>query len=248
MTDASHDLLTPSERLRREAGRMRRAVKSRLWNARHGGDHSRLSWSQEAEDLVLDKYFGHRARGFYVDVGAHHPTRFSNTRLFYLRGWRGINIDAMPGSMKAFERDRPRDINLNIGIAANGGALTYYQYDEPALNGFVRGSETIASNRAKGAYRLLGTQTVEVAPLASVLERHLSHGQVIDFLSVDVEGLDLEVLKSNDWARFRPECVVVELDGLRLEEALEDECCVFLRELDYRLYARTGKSTIFCAG
>lgn len=235
-----------TRRLRGVARSLRRAAKRRLWNVRHGGDHSRLSWSQEAEDLVLDKYFRRRASGFYVDVGAHHPVRFSNTRLFYLRGWRGINIDAMPGSMTAFERARPRDINLNIGIAAEAGTLTYYRYDDPALNGFVRGSDTIESTRAQRAYRLLGAEDVKVAPLVSVLERHLPPGQAIDFLSVDVEGLDLTVLRSNDWARFRPECVVVELDGLRLDEALEDECCVFLQGLDYRLYARTGKSAIFC--
>lgn len=236
------DILDASSRFRR----LGQAAKRRLWNARYGGEHSRMSWSQEAEDLVLDKYFKRRKNGFYVDVGAHHPDRFSNTRLFYLRGWCGINIDAMPGSMIAFERSRPRDINLQIGIAAEVGELTYYRYDEPALNGFVRGSSTIDSNRAQGAYRLLGTESVAVAPLACVLESHLPSGQAIDFLSVDAEGLDPEVLKSNDWNRFRPECVVVELDGLLLEEALRDESCTFLRERGYRLYAKTGKSAIFC--
>ncbi len=245
MTDVS-EASSMSRRLRGVARRLRSAAKRRLWNARYGGDYSRLSWSQEAEDLVLDKYFGQRTNGFYVDVGAHHPVRFSNTRLFYLRGWRGINIDAMPGSMTAFARARPRDINLNIGIATGIGALTYYRYDDPALNGFVYRSDTIAATRSRGAYRLIGTDTVMVSPLADLLERHLPPGQVIDFLTVDVEGLDLEVLHSNDWARFRPECVVVELNGLRLEEALEDECCVFLRGLGYRFYARTGKSAIFC--
>lgn len=245
MTDVTEGS-SMSQRLRGVARRLRRAAKRRFCNLRHGGDYSRLSWSQEAEDLVLDKYFGQRANGFYVDVGAHHPVRFSNTHLFYIRGWRGINIDAMPASMTAFERARPRDINLNIGIAAEAGALIYYRYDDPALNGFVRGSDTIASTRARGAYRLLGTDTVMVEPLASVLERHLPPGQAIDFLTVDAEGLDLEVLLSNDWSRFRPKCVVVELDGLRLEEALEDQCCVFLRERGYRLYGKTGKSAIFC--
>jgi len=242
MTKAS----SMSQRLRGAVSHLSRTAKKRFWNARHGGEYSRLSWSQEAEDLVLDKYFARRRNGFYVDVGAHHPVRFSNTRLFYLRGWRGINIDAMPDSMKAFEHTRSRDINLNIGIASTAGELEYFCYDEPALNGFVRGQDTIETKQARGAYRLLRTEIVPVEPLACVLERHLPTGQTIDFLSVDAEGLDFEVLRSNDWDRFRPECVVVELDGLRLEEALQDECVAFLQALEYRLYARTGKSAIFC--
>ena len=58
------------------------------------------SFSQEGEDLVLARIFEGKKNGFYVDIGAHHPTRFSNTHYFYRRGWSGINIDAMPGSMK----------------------------------------------------------------------------------------------------------------------------------------------------
>jgi hypothetical protein len=74
----------------------------------------RSSWSQEGEDLILARIFGDKPDGFYVDVGAHHPKRFSNTYYFYRRGWRGINIDAMPGSMLAFNRLRPSDINIEL--------------------------------------------------------------------------------------------------------------------------------------
>lgn len=81
------------------------------------------SYSQEGEDLLLSRIFGDKKDGFYIDVGAHHPFRFSNTYLLYKRGWRGINIDAMPGSMKLFNRFRPRDINIECGVASGGGEL-----------------------------------------------------------------------------------------------------------------------------
>ena len=74
--------------------------------------------------------------GFYVDVGAHHPRRYSNTYLFYKRGWRGINIDAAPGSMKSFSKTRPRDINLEIGCAKQAGLKEFIIYDQPLVSTF----------------------------------------------------------------------------------------------------------------
>jgi len=94
------------------------------------------AFSQEGEDLILGRVFEGKSDGFYVDVGAHHPTLYSNTYYFYLRGWRGINIDAMPGSMTAFKAGRPRDINLEIAVAENPGKLTYHIFNYPALNTF----------------------------------------------------------------------------------------------------------------
>lgn len=79
------------------------------------------SYALQGEDLILREFFEYAKNGFYVDVGAHHPFRFSNTYLFYQSGWRGINIDAMPGSMKLFNRFRPKDINIECGVAFNGG-------------------------------------------------------------------------------------------------------------------------------
>lgn len=98
--------------------------------------YSTQSFSQEGEDLILKKIFERQKKGFYVDVGAHHPFRFSNTYLFYKKGWRGINLDAMPESMKLFKKYRPRDINLEIPIGESDRELTYHIFNEPALNTF----------------------------------------------------------------------------------------------------------------
>jgi hypothetical protein len=74
-------------------------------------------YGHSGEDLVLDRLLNGKRMGFYIDVGAHHPTRFSNTYLFYKKGWSGINIDANPKSMELFNRRRSRDINIEVGIA-----------------------------------------------------------------------------------------------------------------------------------
>ncbi|HWR59941.1 MAG TPA: FkbM family methyltransferase, partial [Thermodesulfovibrionales bacterium] len=96
------------------------------------------SYSQEGEDLILRRIFSNITNGFYVDIGAHHPKRFSNTYLFYRQGWCGINIDAMPGSMKLFNKFRPRDINLEFAVANGNNKMTYYEFNLPALNSFSK--------------------------------------------------------------------------------------------------------------
>lgn len=166
------------------------------------------SFSSAGEDMILRHLVGSDKRdGFYVDVGAFHPVRASNTCFFHLNGWRGINIDARPGSMRAFDKLRPGDINLELGIAAERGELTYYMVDEgSSMNSFsLDFLEGIGmAGEVKRAI------PVPVLPLAEVFDRHLPAGQKIDFMTVDVEGYDYRVLSSNDWRRFRPEIVVVE--------------------------------------
>ena len=96
------------------------------------------SYSQEGEDRILARLFESSGQGFYVDVGAHHPMRFSNTFLFYRRGWRGVNIDATPGSMRLFDRYRSRDTNIESGVGLTTGVVPFYVFNEPALNTFDR--------------------------------------------------------------------------------------------------------------
>jgi hypothetical protein len=105
--------------------------------------HRKISYAQEGEDRILSALLGLEEcnrQGFYIDVGAHHPERYSNTFLFYIHGWSGINIDATPGSMVAFRHERPRDINLEAAIADEQKTLIFYEFNEPALNSFARRS------------------------------------------------------------------------------------------------------------
>src|SRR3954447_19241521 len=102
--------------LRGTAARLRAAVRQMRDGAL--SPYARMAFSQEGEDLLLARMFEHQRRGLYVDVGAHHPRRFSNTHLLPARAWRGINIDATPGSIVAFRRERPRDINLEVAITS----------------------------------------------------------------------------------------------------------------------------------
>jgi len=205
--------------------------------------HATKSYSQEGEDVLLDRVLTRQPRGFYVDVGACHPQRFSNTYLFYQRGWSGINIEPNPDAVGAFRSSRPRDINLCLGISDRPGVETYYLFDDPALNTF---DKMLAQWRTEHtSYRIVKTIEIPVEPLAGVLAKHLPAGQGIDFLNVDAEGRDLTVLQSSDWDRFRPKFVLAEAMGKSLEEAIAGELSRFMKARGYVPFAKTFNTLFF---
>jgi FkbM family methyltransferase len=206
------------------------------------------SYSQEGEDRVLSsllfKLHGgkHITNGFYVDIGAHHPYRYSNTYLFYKLGWRGINIDAMPGSMAVFQKHRPMDINLESGVGLKAETLKFFVFNEPALNTF---DESLAKARCNEVWHIKAAVDVPVLPLSEILKKHIPKGQRIDFFSVDVEGFDLDVLQSNDWQEHRPMIVLVETLGLSIEDLASDPLSDYLHTLGYVAYSKTVNTTFF---
>jgi hypothetical protein len=200
------------------------------------------SYSQEGEDMILRHVFEGQWQGFYVDVGAHHPRRYSNTFFFYKLGWRGINIDAMPGSMNLFTRFRPRDINLECGVGPYSQEAAYYMFNDPALNSF---DEVISRKRDTGPYHIIEIRWVHIRPLGDILLECLPNSQQIDFITIDVEGKDLEVLQSNNWQRFRPKCVLIECLELSPEEINAHPVNVFLSSVGYQLLAKTMNNAIY---
>ena len=206
-------------------------------------DFHNISFSQEGEDLVLKCIFGSQEKGFYVDVGAHHPLRFSNTYIFYLKGWRGINIDAMPGSMEPFKKLRSEDINLEAAISDSSEELTYYSFNEPLLNGF---SEEISSSRVNPGCYIVDKKQIQTIPLSKILDKYLPRDQEIDFLSIDVEGLDYQVLLSNNWSKYKPKVILVEELFMSLENIpYESKTFSLLKDRGYKLFAKTFNTSIY---
>lgn len=207
--------------------------------------YAKKSYSQEGEDMVLQRIFDGKTNGFYVDVGAHHPFRFSNTYFFYRLGWSGINIEPNPEASDLFQSARRKDINLQLGVAAHAAKLKYYVFDEPALNTF---DEDIVNVRlATTSYKVTKTIEIPVERLDNVLTKYLPVNQEIDFLSIDVEGLDFAVLESNDWKRFRPKCVLVEALQMPLQDAMNSDIFLFMQKQEYVLFAKTYNTLIFCS-
>lgn len=194
------------------------------------------SYSQFGEDLVIDALLGCPSEGVYVDVGANDPEILSNTCRFYERGWRGINVEPNSELLDELRRRRPEDINLNLGISAETGELVFYRMEPATLSTFD--SSAMRDNLAHSGARLAEEVRVAVEPLRCTFEKHLG-GRAIDFLSVDTEGLDLQILQSNDWLAYRPRLVLVEVAWQA------GEIVAFLREQGYSLMWSNGVNGIF---
>lgn len=201
------------------------------------------SYAQEGEDMILRRIFEGQSSGFFVDVGAHHPWRFSNTHFFYKLGWSGINIEPNPEAIGAFNSARKRDINLQFGVSDNVGTLTYYQFDESALNTFDY--EVVKSRLAKTPYKLMASSQISVKRLDVILSEYLPKNISIDFMTIDVEGFDFAVLKSNNWELYKPKCVLVEVLGMPLETVMESEIYQFMKNQKYVLLAKTYNTLFF---
>lgn len=204
---------------------------------------STRSYSQEGEDLILNRFFEGKKDGFYVDVGAHHPKRFSNTYFFYRRGWRGINVDAMPGSMALFNKHRPRDINIEIPVAEQKQIMTYYTFNEPALNGFSK--ELSQKRDGCGEYFITSALELETVTLQEILNTHLPLGVGIDFLTIDVEGLDYAVIKSVDFKKYRPKFILIEILDFDITKLKENTLCSYLAEQGFAFFAKAINTVFF---
>lgn len=206
------------------------------------GSYRHVSFSQEAEDILF-QILCKKDNGFFVDIGAHHPFRFSNTWLLYKKGWRGINVDANPDSIKVFLRYRPLDISLNQGVSDEKNELTYYSFNESALNTF---SPLLRDKYLQTPqYSIVAETRIGVETLASILETNMPINCHIDLLNIDVEGLDLNVLKSNNWQKFRPTHIIIESHFAEAENMMICPVFVFLKDKGYRLVCKLFNSAIY---
>lgn len=203
----------------------------------------RHSFSQEGEDMILAGLMEGISFGCYVDVGAHHPTRFSNTYHFYLKGWRGINIDPEPRLRGLFKKTRPGDIFEEAAVGHEEEIL-FHRYSESACNCCGKGW----SEEEMGAWgiRKIESVSVRMKPLSKILSSHWPSGKQIDFLNVDVEGGDLQVLETNDWVKYPCHFVVVEdLGSFDIEKTMASPLTLFMRGLGFKPVAKTVRNIFF---
>lgn len=204
--------------------------------------HVRCSFSQLGEDGVLWWIFADRRNGFYVDVGCHHPFRLSNTAALHIyNDWRGINIDVDERAIRAFQQARPDDVNLCLAIAGSSGEMEVAFFEEGAVNSL----DPAMSSSAVWAPLLKEKRMVQVHPLREVLLKYVPAGQQIDFLNIDAEGLDYEILASNDFSLFRPEAIAVEVHGFDMSNPREDKAFSLLTDHGYALISHVAVTSIY---
>jgi FkbM family methyltransferase len=208
----------------------------------------RPSFSQLGEDQILNFLFQslNIKKPTYLDIGANHPVLGNNTYFFYHRGSKGICVEPEPHLFDIIKRIRKRDICLNIGIGVN---------DNKAANFFIfpkkySGWNTFSKEEAE--YRKLSGHPYERViqmPLKNINDILIENFSIVpDFISIDVEGLDFEIIKSLDFEKFQPKVLLVETIrfGESVKAAKQQPLIDFICNKGYFVYADTGVNTIFC--
>lgn len=179
--------------------------------------YKKTSYSQYGEDLIIFSIFREYLniqKPSYLDIGAHHPFHLSNSALFYKFGCKGVNIEANPDLIKAFQKYRPNDRNINIGISAEKNeVLPFYIMEQPELNTFIKEqAEALAS---KG-YPINEVKNIQCYNLSYIIQTYCD-GVFPDFLSLDVEGMDEYIFEHYDFTLSKPKVICIE--NLKIDES-----------------------------
>ncbi len=207
---------------------------------------SKIHCSQYGEDILIHKIFSKRLHtGFYLDVGAFHPFQYSNTAYLWAKGWRGMNVDANPNSIRLFEKTRTQDINL---LAAVVSAETAKSHTTVPM--FITGQQvdpmgTCDPNTA-GQRSLARMHDIAAFDIGRILAMATEKaGQQIDFLNIDIEGLDETIIHEIDFSTYQPSVICVEDYSTDIPASVNSRITHRLLSAGYRFDAKIGPSSIF---
>jgi len=171
---------------------------------------SKKNYSIFGEDKFIERYFGNKPKGFYIDVGCYHPLDGNNTQLLYKKGWNGINLDINYYSIKLFNFLRKGDINIHSGISNKKNRLTmHYRKEINMLNTL---DEKIAKMNFRNGYK---KKNIQVNTLNYFISKYFKKLDMIDFMNIDVEGVELNVLKSLNFKIYKPKLICVEIHNIK---------------------------------
>lgn len=204
------------------------------------------SYSQCGEDRIIDFLFRAMkvSKPSYIDIGAFDPFKDSNTALFYEDSSRGINIEPDSEKFKKFLIERPCDINLNIGISEKNGSAELFKISSGKMSTIKkeRAEELVLTENKK----ISGKEKIELKNINEIIEKYCN-GVFPDFLSIDTEGTDLEILKSINWEKSSPLIICAETASYSTNgnEEKDKELISCLEGKGYLVYADTRINTIF---
>lgn len=201
--------------------------------------------SQFGEDLFLNNFFKKKNKGNYLDLGCFHPIRDNNTYQLYKKGWSGINIDLNSLSIELFNFFRPKDINLNIGIAKNDGfKKLYFSGDFSPLNTLDKNHlkfliKNFNLETAKINYRKIKTQNIN-----NVLKKYKY--SKVDFLTMDLEGYEYEIIKTLNFKKIKINLMCIEILSHNLKSKKNYQNILkILKKNNFKLIYKTGVNYFF---
>ena len=197
------------------------------------------TYSAHKEDLIVSKFFRNKKNGFFVDVGCHHPSRINNTFLLYQLGWRGVNIDMNKLSIDLFNSSRKEDTNLNYAVSEKNKIINFYTNKNLSL--------TASIFKKSGFEKFKYKKKIKSKTLTSILNETKYKNKQIDFLNIDAEGADYEVLKSLDFKTYKPKLICIEIWGAGPSKVSikNNNIFKFLVNKNYKLTTTVGMNCIF---
>ena len=216
---------------------------SKWWNFFFPCLKNSVFYSQDGEDFYLSRNFNLKKPGFFVDIGSADPIRANNTYWFYLRGWRGLCVEATPDLSNLYKKHRPKDKFINAFVGNQRGNREFFIFNEPFLNtGCPERKKYLVE---KTDYKFQKAICVPQLPLREIFSQNLSKNTKIDFMSLDVEEGELEVLESNDWTRYRPRLIIMEVLNQNREKIGENPTVEFLKRQGYHPFIILPWSVFF---
>lgn len=205
------------------------------------------SYSQCGEDLIIRFIFNllKNTNPTYIDIGANHPVQLNNTYLFYNEGSSGITIEPNLSLHKKLKRRRRRDINLCMGISDTTGSMDFYRFHPHTMSTFSK--DEAEKLQKEYGYKLEEVVKVELDTLQNIIDKYCN-GIFPDLLSLDVEGLDEQILRSIHYEKTSPTIIVTETSHFSMtyqEDLKRTEIIKFLKSKGYIAYADTMINTIF---
>ncbi len=204
-----------------------------------------MHFSQYGEDVILHKLFGPKfAEGFYIDIGAHHPFRQSNTAYLWLLGWNGVNVDASRKTIDLFKKVRPNDVNIWTAVVDEA---TANQQTEITLHSNFDVDLGATCDPELAKHR--GTTRTNIVPctsLSAIINRcGAQNGGVIDFLNIDIEGFDEKAVQSMRSWQFLPRVICIEVYAHTIRDVLDTTSCQAIEAAGYNLVERVGLTAVF---
>ena len=209
---------------------------------RHKAFKKRKTYSQNQEDLFIDNYFKDKKDGFYLDVGCYHPIKFSNTALLYNRGWQGINIDMSQSSIDFFNIFRKRDKNICAAISNESKEVKQYiDRSFSPINTLVKEFSENAKTFSSNEY---SEKKIHTYKFSQITKSQNIKVEKIDFLNIDAESHDFEVLESIDLSSYKVQLICIEMfdSGIKMNE---DKFKKYLSKYDYHLIKIIGSNGFF---
>ena len=206
----------------------------------------RKSYSTFGEDLIVEKFFRNKKKGFYVDIGCYHPLEGNNTYLLFKKGWNGINADVNSLSVDLFNKARKNDHNINIAVSNQKKRLKIYFRRK--INMLNTSSKKLAKIHFRNGFE---SKSIKSNSLNMIIKGSRFKKKKIDFLNIDVEGSELNVLKSLDFIKYKPKLICIEIHNHEemynksLDYLKRNKVYKFLIKKGYKIFWNNEFSFIF---